>query len=668
MDTTDILLLLIPAVIVFIVFMIALLGYILYKQQSQTREQNEKIKRLERALNDRISSESPKVVVNNTLDTSTALPQVMNEVVADRVPEQKIDTTDKKSRLNDVSSPVISRKNTNLVITPEFQLGLELLNSDAQCIFITGKAGTGKSSLLTHFVETTNKSVALLAPTGMAALKISGQTIHSFFGFPPKVLSEEDIKVSSKRDLYRAFDTIVIDEISMVRTDMLDAIDQFLRLNGKDMQKPFGGIQMVFFGDLYQLPPVVSDEDETMYLASNYDGSFFFAAHVLEHLAMEKLELTKVFRQNDQQFIDALNAIRTSTANKEMLEYINQRYEPAGSKDRNAFITLVTRNDVADWINRQELNRLLSQSFTYSATLEGEFTKEKWKKKLPADLELVLKLNSQVIFIKNDKEKRWLNGNMGKVVELGGDYIKVELEQDGGRFVHEVSPETWELIKYKFDRSTFKLKSEVVGKFTQYPVRLGWAITIHKSQGATLDRAHIDLGTGAFASGQTYVALSRCKSLQGITLEQPIMLSDIKGDASVKRFMASAFPETEFTVASPSKEVDEQKNGRKVDASRFVSDKIDEEHKYTQPHHRTPDWFVDETVNMILPLFSDPRRGVNLRTYHGECKVYIRGELSWIAKFTDIYSVQAFWKRIQSFDEVSVEPIHLFQSVRLSNT
>lgn len=709
MDMATLLILVILAFVA--IFGLILIGFsvIVYRQQGQIKKQKQQLQRLHRNLDTvqpattptvKVSAAAPSTPIVRDFDFIPPIAQqdtpevkakaerkekelpaskpfmpvvhdVAPPIVQQVIPEVKVEparsnvTTSYIPKETEIS-PEIPSVNTELVITEEFKRGLKLMNGDAPCIFVTGKAGTGKSRLLTHFVETTNKAVVLLAPTGMAALKINGQTIHSFFGFPPRVLSEEDIKPSKKRDLYRALDTIVIDEISMVRADLLDAVDQFLRLNGKDMQKPFGGIQMVFFGDLYQLPPVVADEDENKYLASNYKGSFFFDAHVMDQLSMEKLELTKVFRQKEPEFINALNAVRVNTVDKKVLDYINQQYAPARSKDRNAFVTLVTKNASADFINSQELGKIPLQSFTYTAILEGEFAKDKWKKNLPADLELTLKVGARVIFVKNDAGKRWLNGNRGKIIELRENYIRAEVEQEDGKFEYEISRETWELIKYRFDLSTFKIKSDVVGKFTQYPLRLGWAITIHKSQGSTLERVHIDMGSGAFAAGQAYVALSRCRSLEGMTLERPLLLSDIKSDASVIKYMSTAFPYTKAPIIQRGMEIPaKHKVTKNARGKQLALDKIDEEHKYTEASHGNPPWFVSEGIEMVIPLMNNPKQGVDIRKYHGACKIFINGEYRWNAVIRDELTMQSLWKAIQAYDNVSVEPMDDYVSIFL---
>lgn len=656
-----ILLLILGAISLAIVLALALI-YMLYRQ---SQKQDQKIESFASIFKFIFRSEGRRASEKIIHVPAVTLPAETNSRQPEAVPATKtnagLDAPEAAQPISE-SLSVLSGK-TDLVLTEEFKRGLELLNSDAPCIFVTGKAGTGKSRLLTHFVEHTQKTVVLLAPTGMAALRVGGQTIHSFFKFPPHILSEEDIKPSPKRELYRALDTIVIDEISMVRTDMLDAIDMFLRINGRDSRKPFGGIQMVFFGDLYQLPPVVGDEEEGKYLASNYNSSFFFDARVMQQVEMKKLELTKVFRQKDAEFISALNAVRVDKANKIVLEYINQRHAPILLADRNNIVSLVTTNQSAEWINSQELAKIQSPVFTYRATMEGEFTKETWKKRLPADLELNLKVGAQVIFIKNDINKRWLNGSRGRILEIKEDYIRAEVIYEDGRVAHEIPLDKWEIIKYKFDFATAKIKSEVVGKFVQYPIRLGWAITIHKSQGATLDRVHIDMGNGAFAAGQAYVALSRCKSLEGMTLERPLLLSDIKSDASVKKFMESAFPFVEtsnvmtaLTGGSAYFQKDTDTNHILRGADRF------EEEKFC-PDNMPRGWFTKEETDMIVPLLGRREYGLDLRNYRGSCNIYVYGEFRWKSIIRDNLSMQSLWRTLQSYEQVSIEPLNEYIQV-----
>jgi len=418
-------------------------------------------------------------------------------------------------------------------INEDFERAAKVMNETQRCVFVTGRAGTGKSTLLKHFVQNTKKKVALLAPTGIAAINIRGETIHSFFRFPPRPLTREEIRELHESTLYKAIDAIVIDEISMVRADLLDNIDQFLRLNGRDKTKPFGGTQMIFFGDLFQLPPIVSDEEEGKFFASYYKSSYFFDAHVMADIEMEIVELQKVYRQKDKDFIELLNAVRINDVTFSHLQRINHRHR-AGfiPDDHNPYITLTTTNKLASEINIARLARLPHTEFTYTSILEGEFP----KKSLPTDTRLTLKQQAQVMFVKNDSQRRWVNGTLGKTIKLDEDSIEVEVTSDGHTYTHSVSKERWEILKHKLDHQKQEISTEIVGAFTQYPLKLAWAITIHKSQGLTFDQVIIDLGNGAFAHGQTYVALSRCTTLDGVVLKRQLRQCDIKVDATVKKF------------------------------------------------------------------------------------------------------------------------------------
>ncbi len=322
----------------------------------------------------------------------------------------------------------------------------------------------------------------------------------------------------------------------MVRADLLDAIDKFLRINGKDSQKPFGGIQVVFFGDLFQLPPIVSDEAESKYSASVYQSPWFFDAHVLKEHSYKVIELTKVYRQRDNDFIALLDAIRTGHFNDSHLQKINQRFQirqfPNGITPN---IPLTSTNKIAHQINEAELNKLPYPEFTYKGEVEGEFP----EKAYPTEIELRLKQGAQIMFVKNNLSHRWVNGTIGKVHSLENDSIHVEVTEKGNSFVYNVQKEKWEMFRYKFNFADRKIETEVIGTFTQYPLRLAWAITIHKSQGLTFDKLVVDLGSGAFAHGQIYVALSRCTSYEGISLKQRIGKGDIRVDSDVNRYFSN---------------------------------------------------------------------------------------------------------------------------------
>lgn len=503
-----------------ILSIIGIVGFVWY--------QNHKIERLQkevRSLRKRPAIQSEKVVQEKNIQQKTL------ETVSERVIERQAElpTTSAPSR--------ISNDFPNIEISKDFENAFSLLESTSDCIFITGRAGTGKSTLLRYFVANTKKQVVVLASTGIAALNIGGATIHSFFKFPPRPLTDDDIKESPNKEMYKAIDTIIIDEISMVRADLLDAIDKFLRMNGKDLRKPFGGIQVIFFGDLFQLPPIVSDEAESQYFATVYQSPWFFDAHVFKVHPHKLIELTKVYRQKDSDFITLLDAIRTGQFNDSHLQRINERFQiwqhPNGNTPN---ITLTSTNEIAHQINETELNKLPHPEFIYTGVVEGDFP----KKTYPTNTVLRLKQGAQIMFVKNDSNRRWVNGTIAKIYSLENEAIYVEVTDKDNSFVYNVPKEKWEILKYKFDFVTRKLETEVIGTFTQYPLRLAWAVTIHKSQGLTFDKLIVDLGNGAFAHGQTYVALSRCTSYEGIFLKQRISKGDIRVDSEVNRYFSNA--------------------------------------------------------------------------------------------------------------------------------
>lgn len=435
-----------------------------------------------------------------------------------------------KTLTQNISNTPIS----DIELTDEFRVALARMENSSECLFITGKAGSGKSTLLDVFRTKTKKKIAVLAPTGVAALNVGGQTIHSFFKFPPGLLTPDRIRSLRQKKLYKSLETLIIDEVSMVRADMMDAIDQFLRVNGNDKNKPFGGIQMIFIGDLFQLPPVISTPAEANYIETNYASPYFFSAHVFKEITLGKIELQKVFRQNDPYFLDVLNAIRNQTMSYEEFELLNSRFSPKFFPNQDQFyITLCSTNKLASKINEWHLNQLKSKSFKFEAEIEGEFN----QKILPAEKELILKKGAQVIFVKNDPDKKWVNGTIGKIVELSEDTIKVELESDGKRTVVDVGKVNWEMIEYMVDNETKEILAEPIGIFTQYPLKCAWAITIHKSQGKTFEQVIIDLGYGAFEHGQVYVALSRAKSLEGIVLKRKISEHDLIFDNQIYDFL-----------------------------------------------------------------------------------------------------------------------------------
>ncbi len=428
--------------------------------------------------------------------------------------------------------------NNNIELNEEFLKALHLLEKTSRNMFITGKAGTGKSTLLDYFRNTTKRKVVVLAPTGVAAVNVRGETIHSFFRFRSNVNLEKIKKIKSKkaRAIYYKTDIIIIDEVSMVRADLLDCVDKFLRLNGKTSHLPFGGTQMVFIGDLYQLPPVVLGKEKNIF-NSYYKSSYFFSAKVFDVFRMEFVELQKIYRQKDENFVNILNSIRNNTITEEYLKILNCRVKPSFKTEKlNGAVYLTSTNRLATTINHTQLNELKSELFIYRGEIEGEFD----KKYLPTDYELQVKEGAQVILLNNDAFGRWVNGTIAKIVGIKketqglADTILVKLP--GGN-IEKVNPYKWELFHFEFNSKIQILENKVVGKFVQYPLKLAWAITIHKSQGKTFDKVIIDVSGGIFAYGQTYVALSRCTSLEGITLTHPIKEKHIFTDYRIVNFM-----------------------------------------------------------------------------------------------------------------------------------
>lgn len=425
-----------------------------------------------------------------------------------------------------------------LELSSDFRAALDLIENEGKNLFITGRAGTGKSTLLQLFRNTTKKKTVVLAPTGIAALNVKGQTIHSFFGFPPKPLEPHEIKKRRKRSLYKKMELLIIDEISMVRADLLDNIDRFLRMN-REVPLPFGGVQVVFFGDLFQLPPVVASEVEALKFQFEYESPYFFSSFVIaEGFEMEMVELRKVYRQDSRHFLRLLEAVRLNRVDFEDLEEFNERYLP-NFQAEDFYITLSARNATANRINYKELDQLTTEEKVYLATVSGIFKESLY----PTEAALKLKVDAQVMFIKNDPEKKFVNGTIGKVKSLHPDLIKVEVEEQSGfRRTLEVERMEWEIVKYMEDeRDAKKIKTETLGTFRQFPLKLAWAITIHKSQGKTFDKVLIDLGRGAFEHGQTYVALSRCRTLEGIVLKQRLNSKDIMTDDRVVQFYEQSF-------------------------------------------------------------------------------------------------------------------------------
>jgi len=416
--------------------------------------------------------------------------------------------------------------------SPPARRALEIMNETSKNLFLTGKAGTGKSTLLDFFRQNSTKKCAILAPTGVAALNVDGETIHAFFGLKPGFeLDEVSKKTPRPRNprLFQRLETIVIDEISMVRADILDAVDIFLQ-KVRENPEPFGGVQMVFIGDLYQLPPVVT-RDERDSFGLRYRTPFFFGADVFSRGDFEMLfvELEKIYRQNDRDFIEILNAVRNNSIAPTHIKKLNRRVDSGFSDDEN-YIHLTTTNADARAINSAKLDAIDEPEHRFFATVDGKVEKNQF----PTDEEVFLKVGSQVMFVVNDSDRRWVNGTIGRVCEIDDNFGEISVELSDGKIV-SVDAHTWEISKYVLRDG--RLEREIIGSFRQIPVKLAWAITIHKSQGKTFDRVIVDLGRGSFAHGQTYVALSRCRTLEGMILKKPVRPSDIRMDFAVQKFV-----------------------------------------------------------------------------------------------------------------------------------
>lgn len=429
-----------------------------------------------------------------------------------------------------------------------FTLAADFIQYTNRSVFLTGKAGTGKTTFLKHIRQTTIKQNAVVAPTGVAAINAGGVTIHSFFQLPftpfipaQKGFSKDEttldkhallsrLKINNdRRKVFQQLELLIIDEISMVRADVLDAIDTVLRHYRNRMQEPFGGVQVLFIGDMFQLPPVVPNEEWAI-LSAFYNSPYFFDSKVIAQQEPVHIELNKIYRQSDQHFIDLLNMVRNNEMDEEGFIALNKLYKPAFQPGKDdGYITLSTHNYKADAINAEELTKLSEKGTNYKASVTGEFS----EKSYPADETLQLKKGAQVMFIKNDKEKRYYNGKIGVITELTGDTIKVLCKGESDAI--EVQKEKWENIRYTLNNTSQQVEEDVVGSFEQFPLRLAWAITIHKSQGLTFEKAIIDAGA-AFAPGQVYVALSRCTSMQGLVLKSQITANGLKSDPHILAF------------------------------------------------------------------------------------------------------------------------------------
>lgn len=429
-----------------------------------------------------------------------------------------------------------------ITIDKDFKRALKAFLETDSHVLVTGRAGTGKSTLLNYYLSITEKQGAVVAPTGVAAVNVGGETIHSFFKFHPGITVEEAQKNALRRkdkEIYEKLEELIIDEISMVRADLLDCVEAFLRTIRRQ-KRPFGGVRLIMFGDLYQLPPVVTNEEKKE-IEARYDSPFFFSSFAYQALEsqltdrVERVELQQIYRQTEVDFIGILNKIRDGSVEEEDLRRLNGRLFDA-FEDSEGYIVLTATNYQADEINNQQLKMLETEERVYKAGFSGDFPKAQ----MPTQEHLVLKTGARVMLLNNDQQKRWVNGTVGTVAKTEEGFIEVEIDPSAGSgqvMRVRVEPFSWTAYKSEYDAKNDRIEKREVGSFIQLPVRLAWAVTIHKAQGKTFEKVIVDMGRGAFAHGQTYVALSRCKSLEGLRLVKPIGRGHVIMDRRVVEFL-----------------------------------------------------------------------------------------------------------------------------------
>jgi len=436
-----------------------------------------------------------------------------------------------RESLREVPSPIFKNPLEGVHISEEYRTVKSLLDAGYPVVFVTGNAGTGKSTLIQYLRTVLMKKLVVVAPTGVAALNVGGVTIHSFFHLPPKIHEDEDIKLVYDRKLYQKLDLLIIDEVSMVQCDLMDSIDNFLRKN-RSSNMPFGGVQLLLIGDLFQLPPVVPRQEMVVLEAKGYTSPYFFSSFSLQKSSLVPVELTSAYRQEDYSFVSLLNSLRIGENVDSAIAEVNSRCYRHG--DVPTDITLTCTNNRADQINMSELQHIPEREYAFKGEIKGRFSLE--EDKLPSPLDLRLKVGARVMFTKNDDHRRWVNGTLGIIRHIDQKSIGVELVTDHKGSNCDVQRVTWETYKYTYSPEKDQILAEKVGDYTQYPLMLAWAVTIHKSQGKTLENVLVDLGNSAFASGQVYVALSRCRSIEGIRLARPLRNTDVKCDPLIKRF------------------------------------------------------------------------------------------------------------------------------------
>jgi energy-coupling factor transporter ATP-binding protein EcfA2 len=460
------------------------------------------------------------------------------------------------SKIDAVLAPTANRKLKKVIratrqetepieVLPEYQFVLEAVKEKCQTLFVTGRAGTGKSTLI-RFLSEKIPNCAVVAPTALAAINVQGSTIHSFFSIPPRTLNPDEAFEPRRRivPVIEVLGALVIDEVSMVPPDLVDCISNTLKRVRRD-SRPFGGVPVIFVGDLLQLPPVVSDPEVARYYSDRYRTPYFFSADIFRDTELIPIELTKVFRQTGREFVDMLDRIRLNENHRDAVAKINRDCYRDRLPDSSSSLFLVPTNAAAKSINTRNLDTLEASLKVFDAIIEGRFDVQRDRFQAPHRLEI--KEGAQIIFVKNNKPY-WVNGTLGRIAHIEDDRLRIEL--CGTANTVNVERAVWEKIQYKYDRDERRIVSTVAGSFKQFPIALGWAITIHKSQGMTLDSVRIDLGRGAFCSGQTYVALSRSRSLEGIRLDRPISMNDVKADEMILEFYKRLEPLRDQNKAS----------------------------------------------------------------------------------------------------------------------